>query len=568
MYKAYRQVVIDDGQSRWACDCKGSHSDGESCGLIPSSSNNTTNMWSHLRIHHPDVFTSLQRHGVMPSEIQHIADSPSKTSDLPVKLRPKFSIKTKREAGLKATEWLLDSHAPLTCTENKRHRAYAAFISDGAYVSPCFRTIKNHTTMLGTDGRQLSSDFVRALLNDGIKPAGASDPWSENGCGILGSTLHGITRQPPSILTSVPNPVSIWNLETHLGGATPFGKEHHTADVIRKHYDASMQRVGATDPVEHVFANVIDGAANMQAALSDRLAVWCNVHKLQRSVELFRSHSSIASVLSRCRGLVGHFNHSTIGKNQLKVNQVEAGLKPHNLTQDIVIRWSSMHDMLDDLRVNREPIMVYDIRAKNPGAQYGENKLSHEDWSSVQAMIVVLQPARDGTRLLEGDQYVTSSLVVPTICNSIIFVACSLVTDWPHYVSCTAACRSAGRSCRVCHIHDVDTCTKFFWFHCSLLDPRFKSLKNILGLTDSEITGARASFDSLYRMHWSPTLELSCLDSDVPEISEPVRATPICNETAVCGRRALSTWCPSSVQSRAHRVTSHNLNPQSSTNCN
>ena len=71
--------------------------------------------------------------------------------------------------------------------------------------------------------------------------------------------------------------------------------------------------------------------------------------------------------------------------------------------------------MLDDLRVNREPIMVYDIRAKNPGASYGDNKLNHEDWSSVEAMIVVLQPARDGTRLLEGDQYVTSSLVVPTI---------------------------------------------------------------------------------------------------------------------------------------------------------
>ena len=49
---------------------------------------------------------------------------------------------------------------------------------------------------------------------------------------------------------------------------------------------------------------------------------------------------------------------------QLKVYQAEAGLSPHNLTQDIVIRWSSMHDMLDDLRVNREPIMVYDIRAK------------------------------------------------------------------------------------------------------------------------------------------------------------------------------------------------------------
>ena len=39
-------------------------------------------------------------------------------------------------------------------------------------------------------------------------------------------------------------------------------------------------------------------------------------------------------------------------------------------------------------------------------------------------------------------------------------------------------------------------------------------------------------------MHWSPTVELSCSDSDEPEIPEPVRATPVRNETAVCGRRA------------------------------
>ena len=140
-----------------------------------------------------------------------------------------------------------------------------------------------------------------------------------------------------------------------------------------------MKQLGASDPLEDIFANLIDGAANMQAALADRLALWCNVHKLQRSVELCRGSPSILPVLAKCRGLVGHFNHSTIGKNQLKVYQAEAGLSPHNLTQDIVIRWSSMHDMLDDLRVNREPLMVYDIRAKNPGASYGANRLFHED---------------------------------------------------------------------------------------------------------------------------------------------------------------------------------------------
>jgi hypothetical protein len=402
-----------------------------------------------------------------------------------------------------------------------------------------------------------SANFIADLAKDRIKPAGAADPWSDNGIGLLGSTLHGISRQPPSALFSLhqqgdapPQPISFWELETHLAGASPFGKEHHTAAVIRQHYDADMKQLGASDPLEDIFANLIDGAANMQAALADRLALWCNVHKLQRSVELFRSSPSILPVLAKCRGLVGHFNHSTIGKNQLKVYQAEAGLSPHNLTQDIVIRWSSMHDMLDDLRVNREPLMVYDIRAKNPGASYGANKLFHEDWSVVEAMVTVLQPARDATRLLEGDQYITSSLVIPSIYKVIFYAdpANPLRIPW----STTGATMRHDelpvevQEARVIFFEDlqnrwvfeIDLCTHCFWFNCCLLDPRFKSLKNILGLTSTQRTEARASFDSLYRMHWGPDLELSAdSDSDGGGVEE-IAETPARNEATVCGRRS------------------------------
>ena len=138
--------------------------------------------------------------------------------------------------------------------------------------------------MFATDGRKTSSEFVSELAKDNIsKPAGASDPWSDNGIGLLGSTLHGISRQPPSILISDHALGSSWKLETHLAGASPFGKLHHTAAVIKQQYDSDMQKLGAHNPVDDLFANLIDGAANMQSAFSDRLALWCNVHKLQRS---------------------------------------------------------------------------------------------------------------------------------------------------------------------------------------------------------------------------------------------------------------------------------------------
>ena len=135
-----------------------------------------------------------------------------------------------------------------------------------------------------------------------------------------------------------------------------------------------------------------------------------------------------------------------------------------------------MHDMLDDLRVNREPTMVYDIRAKNPGASYGDNKLSHEDWPLVEAMIVVLQPARDGTRLLEGDQYdivtTCSSLVVPTIYkimyhadpSSLLRVPLSQPGRTMTHAQLPVKVQEARGECPADlqrrFRHDIDTCTK------------------------------------------------------------------------------------------------------------
>ena len=244
-----------------------------------------------------------------------------------------------------------------------------------------------------------------------------------------------------------------------------------------------MQKLGAHNPIEDLFANLIDGASNMQSAFSDRLALWCNVHKLQRSVELFRSYPDIVPTLAKCRGTVGHFNHSTIGKNELKSYQVEAGLNPHNLTQDVVIRWISMHDMLDDLRVNREPLMVYDIRAKNPGDVYGQNKLRHDDWAVVEGMTIVLQPAHDDTKLLEGDRYITSSLVLPTI-RKLLYYANpnqAMVIPWSESSETIdhADLPMEVQGARVAYyndllqrwIHDMDTCSYHFWFNCTFLDP-------------------------------------------------------------------------------------------------
>ena len=72
----------------------------------------------------------------------------------------------------------------------------------------------------------------------------------------------------------------------------------------------------------------------------------------------------------------------------------------------------------------------------------------------------------------------------------------------------------------------MDVCSYNFWFYCTLLDPRFKSFRNILGLTATDKTEARASFDSLYRSHWAKDMEHSVSDSDETEDMNTMNTIP------------------------------------------
>lgn len=505
VYKAYHEVV-QGGHVVFACSCPHVDDPTQLCSIVPSAKSNTTNMWTHLRTHHTDVYASLKKHGCMPSEVVELDLSPSKPDRPMLKTRTKLNASATDRAHRLGTASIVTGGSPFDSLSQPGVQAWVKYISAESYSSPSYKTVMGHLAILADDGRKDTTIFRRELKRQGVKPAGASDMWSSNGVALLGGTLHGILRQMDGARATDP-----WTLKHTLSAAAPCGKHRHTADWIRSNYNNALEQIEIRDPIEDMFMDVIDGAANAQKALDDRNKSWCAVHKLQCSVNKYRKHIGVRDSFAKARGLVGHFNHSTVAKNELKSYMAQSGIHPHNLTQDIEVRWSSMLYMCGDLHDSREAICLYDIRSNNPGEAYKSNKLDNDNWAVIEGTIDVLQAAGHATELLEGDAYVTSSLVIPTMYKVVYLAdpAHDLVDNdgGPITHSSLDEGVQAAREEYHADLHErwislIDDQAERFFFIATQLDPRFKSLRAIHGLEEGLKATARGWFRSTFAMLW------------------------------------------------------------------
>ena len=77
---------------------------------------------------------------------------------------------------------------------------------------------------------------------------------------------------------------------------------------------------------------------------------------------------------------------------------------------DVVTRWWATHDMIERLIYLKPAI---DLMAANE--QLGGHGLSNHNWVHLADMLKVMEPFKDAQLMLEGDKYVTSSIVLPAV---------------------------------------------------------------------------------------------------------------------------------------------------------
>jgi hypothetical protein len=122
---------------------------------------------------------------------------------------------------------------------------------------------------------------------------------------------------------------------------------------------------------------------------------------------------TVAAAMKKALDIVHYFNKSTQASKKLKDQQQESSLakysgQPKNIHQDVKTRWWLTYRMLKKLRFLRKAISHYVVDNQQDSDLV---KLTPEEWRVCHQVEVTLQTMAFWQRILEGEKYVTGSLV-------------------------------------------------------------------------------------------------------------------------------------------------------------
>ncbi|XP_046685293.1 E3 SUMO-protein ligase ZBED1-like [Homalodisca vitripennis] len=194
----------------------------------------------------------------------------------------------------------------------------------------------------------------------------------------------------------------------------------HTSDNIAN----AIRNIAEEWQVHHkIVAVVTDNASNVKKAVREILHLrnhYCVAHTLNLAVKDCISkgndendhlkHDELIKIISKCRSIVTHFNHSAKSSYKLIDIQNQMGLETLKLKQDVPTRWNATLFMLERLVKVKIP-----LSATLPLIQSPVPSLNASEWDIIDDCIALLQPIEKMSTFLCGEAYPTLSSVIPLV---------------------------------------------------------------------------------------------------------------------------------------------------------
>ncbi|XP_046970981.1 zinc finger BED domain-containing protein 4-like isoform X1 [Vanessa cardui] len=162
---------------------------------------------------------------------------------------------------------------------------------------------------------------------------------------------------------------------------------------------------------EKIHCFVRDSGSNMIRAmkLGDLPDVSCTVHQLQMCVRtLLDSDEETKALLSKCKKISTHFNHSQIAQTELhKIQKEQLNQECLSVKQDCSTRWNSSFHMLERMIKIQDSLCLY-------ACKHNISQLSPEEWLQLKKIVTILQPFEEITRNM-SDNNASISSVIPLI---------------------------------------------------------------------------------------------------------------------------------------------------------
>jgi len=369
---------------------------------VRAKGGNTSNLLSHLRIHHPTIHglvtTAIKAKSRRKEDLAKRQQSQQPTITSTMKKVQQYDRTTRkwREITTAVTHCLAKDSLPLYTVDKAGFRNMVETM-DPQYDLPSSKYFsKMSIPALYEDTRQK----LKLDLQEQAKAFSATaDMWtSVTGDPYLSYTIHYINDE--------------WELKTKCLQTLYFPTDHTGQNIADGLKDILSQ--WGLDASKQVCITT-DNGSNFISAIRSHLAwpyLTCFGHNLNLAISnSIKGDPRVQRALGICRKIVTSFSHSWKKKRDLSEAQVLLELPQHSLVSDCVTRWGSQQLMI--ARILEQESAIRQVLAS-------DRRCSHllptwQDIEVLQSINDVLSPLAEFTDTLSGEERVTASAIKPLL---------------------------------------------------------------------------------------------------------------------------------------------------------
>ena len=377
--------VIDNEQDRPVCRVCGKR--------VLAKSSNTTNLFQHLREHHPLVYAELGPKK-QPKREATCSNTTQATLGSVVMKSAMYSPSSPQTKDLnRAVAYHIAKDAMPLSTVDKPGFRFMISKLNPRYQLPSRKHFSDYEIpRMYSDVRD---NVVVPRLSQANSFAATTDMWtSGSNDAYITVTVHFINNE--------------WELCAYCLETVPMFSDHtgpniaDTISAILDNWDLSKDKLVAA---------TTDSGSNIVSAfrILNAIRISCFGHNLDLAIKRGLDSIRVKRAIGRCHSLVELFHRSWKKTRDLKQKQDELGLPQHKIIGDVTTRWGSTFDMV--ARIVEQQQAVSAVLAEDRKNWY--RMPTDAEFSTLESIVEVLKPLSFLTDALSGEKQVTASAVVP-----------------------------------------------------------------------------------------------------------------------------------------------------------
>ncbi|XP_078039012.1 E3 SUMO-protein ligase ZBED1 [Augochlora pura] len=375
------------------------------CGLVLPYCRNTTNLWSHIRIHHKKILGDI-----VVSSNSTDGERPSVSSRCPVAASPVAPERASRPEN-KAQPYPSDSRRAQEITNSLllmiAGDVYAFSIVNGRGFVGFVRTLDERYTLPSRNA--LASKYLPALYATTCRAISeklstvdsihlAIDSWTEANrkMSFLAITAHYCAQEALR-----ENALQVSYVPARLAAENLYEIVERTAEMWK-----------ITGKIKTIVQNrVDDGVSVTSAASTSRRQIFCFASALNTIVlEAIRGTTGLLCVFEKCRDIVDLSRSSHVVAEAVKNERARQNLSRTTcLKRDVPGNWKSTYSMLCGILDLRSILSVVQADPSQVPC------ISQTEWAVISGTVQVLKPLFEATEEVSGDKNVAISKIIPIV---------------------------------------------------------------------------------------------------------------------------------------------------------